>query len=404
MKRNLSRGLVLAAALVLAIVPAFAQLSFNGYYRVGSMTNVDTSNNSTSAFQDRIRLNISFAAPDDMFGVKARLQADSSGNNSGIVGLFTNGVSDTATTTSVITGGTANLTTGVVTGATSVDTTKITTTVTPPAIIKYGYGYAKLLDGVVKLSAGYLDLTDYSAAQGVGNYYLGNVYTDDITGANSGFLSGQKGRFLGTALQVWPIEGLSVAATLRTDGSAAAAHHLGFDAYYLIPGFGKAIASSQLGVYNATAASASDDLSRSFVSGGFTYLGFKGLTATAVLRSTYTLGAAAIGAVEIVEYSSGPLFADVSSDIDFTNSHYYLEGEVSYLVIPQIKVRVYGAYTDSSSATYQGKSITINGINTNTQAIGADLVFPIGKGEIQAGVVYGDKSNFQFPILVRANF
>ena len=133
MKRNLSRGLVLAAALVLAIVPAFAQLSFNGYYRVGSMTNVDTSNNSTSAFQDRIRLNISFAAPDDMFGVKARLQADSSGNNSGIVGLFTNGVSDTATTTSVITGGTANLTTGVVTGATSVDTTKITTTVTPPA-------------------------------------------------------------------------------------------------------------------------------------------------------------------------------------------------------------------------------------------------------------------------------
>ncbi len=392
MKLKLSRALVVAAALALSIVPAFAQLTFNGYYRVGSMTNVDTSNNALTAFQDRIRLNISFAAADDMFGAKARLQADSSGTSSGVMQLFLPTAATTTTTTGTSLAGGGAIT------ATSASTTTLTA---PNGNIKYGYGYAKFLDGVVKVSAGYLDLTDYSVNQpGVGNYYFGNVYTDDVTGANSGMLSGQKGRFLGTALQVWPIEGLSVAATMRTDGSTVMAHHFGLDAYYLVPGFGKAIVSSNLGQYSG----ASDDLSRSFVSAGFQYVGFPGLSATASLRSTYTLNAAAFGAVEIVEYNAGPLFADVSSDWDFTNSHFYIEGEASYLVIPQIKVRVYGAYTDTSSATYQGKSININGNSANTQAFGADLVFPIGKGELQAGVVYGDKSNIQFPILVRANF
>jgi hypothetical protein len=381
MKLSLSRAIAVAAALALSIVPAFAQLTINGYYRVGSMTNVPKDASATmTAFQDRIRLNISFAAPDDMFGFKARLQKDSAGNSSALVGLFTNGSVGTGAANGVFTAGT---------GA--------------PPILKYGYGYGKLLDGVAKLSAGYLDLTDYSVAENTGNYYFGNVFTDDLTGANTGILSGQKGRFLGSALQIWPIEGLSVAATLRTDGSAVAAHHLGFDAYYLIPGLGKAIASSQLGVYSATAASASDELSRSFVSGGFSYFGFPGLTATAVLRSTYSNSAAAIGAVAIVEYNAGPIFADISTDVDFTNSHYYLEGEASYIVIPQVKVRVYGAMADAASNNIN-LSLTNTLVVANKYSVGADLVLPIGKGEIQAGVVYGDVANIQFPILVKANF
>jgi hypothetical protein len=383
MKHFLSRALMVAAVLA-AGSQAFAQLTINGYYRVGSMTNVDTNNNVSTAFQDRIRLNLSFAAPDDMYGFKARLQADSSGANSGLVNLF----AVTAATTGTV--------------DTTVAATKqpitATTTVTPPAILKYGYGYAKALDGMVKLSAGYLDLTDYAVAQNTGNYYFGNVFTDDVTGAATPNLSGQKGKFLGTALQAWPVEGLSIAATVRTDGSIEAAHHLGLDAYYLIPGLGKAILASQLGVYSATSASASDDLSRSFVSGGFSYVGLPGLSATAVLRSTYASNASALGSVAIVEYAVGPLFADLAGDVDFTNSHYYLEGEASYLVIPQVKVRAYGAYADAVTA-----NIKINGAG-NQSSLGFDLVLPIGKGEIQAGIVYGDKSNVQFPVLVKANF
>jgi hypothetical protein len=375
MKRSLSLALTMAALMAIG-ASAFAQVTINGYYRAGSMTNVDASSNATTAFQDRIRLNLSFAAPDDMFGFKARLQADSSGTTSGLVALFQNVVTATYV------------------NGTSADAIAVTA----PADLKYGYGYAKFLDGMVKLSAGYLDLTDYAVAENTGNYYFGNVYTDDVTGAANPNLSGQKGKFLGTALQVWPVEGLSIAATLRTDGSQVAAHHLGLDAYYLVPGLGKAIIASQLGVYSATAASASDDLARSFASAGFSYTGFPGLTATAAFRATYANSAEALGAIAIVEYASGPLFADLSTDLDLTNSHYYLEGEVSYLVIPQVKIRAYGAYNDVAAST-----IKINGVS-NQESVGADLVFPVGKGELQAGVVYGDKANFQFPVLVKVNF
>jgi hypothetical protein len=379
MKRSLIRALMVAAAMAVG-ASAFAQLAFNGYYRVGSMSNVDSGGNEATAFQDRIRLNISFAAADDMYGFKTRLQKDSSGTTSALVGLFTNGVASTGTT-------------NLVTGATT-----IANTVTAPADIRYGYGYAKLLDGMVKLSAGYLDLTDYSVAENTGNYYFGKVYTDDLTGANTGIQSGQTGRYLGTALQVWPIEGLSVAATIRTDGSTIAAHHLGFDAYYLLPGIGKAIIASQFGLYSSTAASASNDLAKSFVSAGFQYLGLAGLSATAALRSTYVNNAEAFGAIAILEYGAGPLFANLSTDVDLTNSHYYFEGEVAYLVIPQVKIRGYGAYNDVPTG-----SIAINGIN-NKYSVGADLVLPVGKSEIQAGVVYGDQANLQFPILIKANF
>ena len=107
--------------------------------------------------------------------------------------------------------------------------------------------------------------------------------------------------------------------------------------------------------------------------------------------------------VAIVEYSSGPFFANVSGDADFTNSHYYLEGEASYLMIPQVKVRVYGAFADVANANIN-LALTNTTAVANQYSVGADLVFPVGKGEIQAGVVYGDKANIQFPILVKANF
>jgi hypothetical protein len=186
--------------------------------------------------QGRIRLNISFAAADDMYGFKTTLQKDSSGTTPALVGLFTNGVASTI-----------------------------------------------------------------------------------------------------------------------------AARHLGFDAYYLLPGIGKAIIASQFGRYSSAADSASNDLSESFV-------------------------------------SAGPLFANLSADVDLTNSHCYFKGAVAYLVIPQVKLRGYGAYNDATTG-----NIAIDGIN-NKYSFGGDLVLPVGKSEMQAGVVYGDQANLQFPILRKANF
>jgi hypothetical protein len=367
MKRNLSRALAVAAAALVLGASAYAQVTVNGYYRVGGRENIDASGNQVLKFDDRIRLNLSYAAADDMFGFKARLQANSSGTTSGLATLFLNGVSST------------------------ISGTTITNAVTAPSVVKYAMGYAKFFDGQLKVTGGLLSISDYQVYENIGNIYLGLVTTDSPALGSSSFLNSKTG----VLAQAWPIEGLSVAAVTVADGSAIDLNHFGLDAYYLLPGFGKAILNTQLGSYSATAASASNDLSKSFVSAGFQYSGFAGLSATGALRYN---GAAknAVGAIAIVEYSKGPLFADLSSDLDFTNAKTYLEGEVSYVVLPQLKVRGYGAFDAGAKNNVLASS--------STYTAGADLVFPVGKGELMAGVNYGDKSSISFPILVKANF
>ncbi len=378
MKHSLSRALIVGAALALGLVPAFAQLSIGGYYRVGGRTNVATDGTIASKFDDRIRLNLSFAAPDDMFGFKARLQADASGTTSGIANLFLNGVSGTVDTTAA-----ANA------------KAPVTAAVIPPAI-SYAMGYAKLLDGMIKVTGGLLSVADYQVVENTGNIYLGKVATDQLY-VNKGysFLNSKTGLLV----QAWPVEGLSVAGVFVEDGTKPTLNHAGFDAYYLMPGFGKVIVNSQFGLYSSTEASASDDLAKSFVSAGFQYVGLKGLSATAAVR----MYNANYGAVAIVEYGNGPFWADVSADLSFTansgaKATTYVEGEVSYLVIPQIKLRAYGAFDDGA------KNNVFSSYASGTTMLGADLVFPIGKGELMAGVNYSDKANLQFPVLVKANF
>lgn len=393
MKLSLSRTLAVAFALTIGIIPAFAQLTFNGYYRVGAADNIDGSSNQTAAFFDRLRLNVSFAAPDDMYGFKTRLEVNSwdsaTAGTPAILALFTDKASAAA---SAVTGSTA--------AAQAI-------TVSPLVALKYGQAYGKFLDGVLKVTIGRLDVTDYMVTQNIGNIYLGNVSTDE-TAVKASLLGAQLGTTTGALLQVWPLEGLSVAASVKTDtnGKALGLHNIGIDAYYLMTGIGKVLFSSQ--------AMDDSDLSKSFASAGFSYTGFKGLTATAAYRY-YGMApgtAQASGAVAIVEYNVAPFFVDVATDVDMTNSHYYVEGEVAYTIIPQIKVRGYGAYTDNAAAG-AGANGNINIRNgamasgqktTNQYLLGADLVFPVGKAEVSAGLAYGDKGNIQIPILVKANF
>ncbi len=403
MNRSIIRALMIAAAFA-AGASAFAQLSFNGYYRGGGNVNVPPSDayskDPTAAFADRIRLNISFAAPDDMFGFKARLQADSSGTTSGLLNLFSSSAATTTTTTGTAPAG----------GGAIAATSKSTTALTPLAALKYGQAYAKFLDGMLKVTAGKLDVTDYMATQNTGNIYLGNVATDAPVLKGS-LLGTQSGNTTGAILQAWPIENLSAAVTMRTDGTNLMAHHYGFEAYYMVPGVGKALFASQLGYYNPSDATALDDPSKSFASAGFSYTGFPGLSATAVYRyngnavknavaGTYAVGN---GAILVVEYNVAPIFVDLSADVDLSNSHYYVEGEVVYTIIPQLKVRAYGGYTDNTDVN---GNIKLSGSSVkNNSLFGADLVFPIGKGEAMLGLAYADKAKVvQIPFLVKANF
>ena len=425
MKRTLARALAVAALIAAAGASAFAQLTINGYDRVGGTFDSNANSRAFTAgnqnvltLVDRIRLNISYAAPDDMYGFKSRLQADASFNSDGsvanpaIVNLFT----DTSTSSS----------TTVAKGSGYATTTTTTNTW---GNLKYGYGYSKFLDGVIKVSAGRLDVSDYMVTQNIGNIYLGYVFTDAPSITYGSLLSGSKsGNFNGAILQTWPIENLSLAATVRADTANTSGttyykpHHYGLDGYYIVPGIGKAIVASNLGYYNPSAAYVNpnsgqtinnqETLDKSFVSAGFSYTGFPGLTATAVYRyngyvknNAQTEYSYANGAVAIVEYSQGPLFLDLAGDFDFTNSNEYVEGEASYLIIPQIKVRGYFGYTNSTVNSSCFQKIYLNGTSlANNSLYGLDVVFPVGKAETSVGAAYADKAGLQVPLIVKVNF
>lgn len=380
-KRSFARAFAVAAAMAVG-ASAFAQVTINGYYRVGARDNIDAAGNQSVNFDDRIRLNLSYAAPDDMFGFKARLQADAKTVTSTAIGA--------AAATTTVYSGWQNLFLNTL----ALDS-KSNGTDLAPASLSYAQAYAKFFDGVIKATAGLLSVSDYQVYENTGNLYLGKVATDAPALGSYSYLNSKTAALL----QAWPVEGLSVAAVSVLDGSAIDLSHLGLDAYYLVPGLGKVIIASQLGSYNIDGTKASNDIAKSFASAAFQYLGFPGLSATAALRFN---GAAknAISAIAIVEYSAGPLFANVSADADFSNSIYYAEGELSYAVLPQLKVRGYGAY-DYNAA---GKALTLDKAKYDTVAGGADLVFPVGKGEVSAGVRVGDKSVVQVPVLVKVNF
>jgi hypothetical protein len=374
MKHSIIRAFVIATVLA-AGSTAFAQLSINGYYRVGGAEYIDAKGANSLGLVDRLRLNLSYAAPDDNFGFKARIQSNSNkdGKTSALATLFM----DTVTTTA---SGTAY------------------TSAVKYENIKYAFGYAKFFDGSLKFTAGRVDVTDYAVYESTGNNYRGVVSTESWK-VGKYLLGAGDGNITGGVVQLWPIEGLSVAASVVTDNSAPDLHNLGVHAYYLIPDLGKAIFTSQIG----SGTDAIAQLTSSFASVGFSYKGFPGLTATAAYRYNNKNS----GAIAIVEYAKGPLFANVSADADFTAGHFYTEGEISYAIIPQIKARVYGAYTDSIDYT-NTIGLLSGSVGATAPAsqylVGGDLVFPIGKGEVVAGVVYTNNGGVQIPVLVKVNF
>jgi|GEM_PF-4623989 len=408
MKRTFARALAVAALIAVAGASAFAQLTFNGYYRAGVLVDQNKDNRffttapeNVMSFTDRLRLNISYAASDDMYGFKSRLEGSSNVVDSKSL-PFTSGIASAFTT------------------------------------VKYGYGYAKFLDGMIKFNAGKLDIGDYTVGQNTGNLYLGNVYTDEPTVQASSLLTGAKGNTTGAMIQAWPIENLSVAATVRTGNYGSAdykPHHFGLDAYYMVPGIGKALFVSNLGNYAATplaygdtdgsvkstankgdSVNAQESLDKSFTSLGFSYTAFPGLVATAAYRyNGYVKNddgkySYANGAIAIAEYTSGPFFASLAGDLDLTNSHSYVEGEASYLIIPQVKVRGYFGWTDSTLNCFNkinlnGGPATLAGVNQyNNSLMGVDVVLPVGKSETSVGLAYFDKDGFQIPIMTKINF
>jgi hypothetical protein len=385
MKRVLPLILAIAAAVIVPAT-AFAQLTWNGYYRTGGTYYAPSSGNGPNAFEygDRLRLNVSYAAAEDLFGAKFRLQGN---------------------------GETQPLTKASPYGTSAVTTYGIPDAFTDSNTLQYGEAYVNLFGGVAKVSMGKLDITDYEVVQQyVGNQFFGNVYTDELQPGKT-LLGGQKGNTTGGILQVKPIDNLSVAMFSRIDGTDFNAHELGFAAYYAIPDLGKLVFNTSLGHYlgaSGTLSNAvSDDLGKSYLSLAFAYTGVKNLSATAGLRydgdtmynAKYN---AATSVIAIVDYNMAdllPMTLDIAADLDFANASSYVEGEVNYAIVPQVKVRAYGEYDSTLSI----QKLNFAGL-ANTYTLGGDLVLPAGKAELSAGLVYGDKTNLGIPLLIKANF
>ena len=394
MKRFIVRAFMVAAVLALGS-SAFAQLTFNGYYRTGGTFYVPTSGSNAFEYGDRLRLNVSYVAQDDLFGAKFRLQGNGE-TQPGITQLFLS------------------------TGTKTVVPYGIEDAFMDASSLQYGFAYVNLFGGIVKATMGKLDITDYEVAQKfVANQFFGNVYTDELK-PGAPLLGGQKGNTTGAMVQVKPMDGLSVAAFSRIDTSDTGttpdigAHELGFSAYYKLPDLGTVTFNSSLGHNTLGSNSAYDDnLSRSYVSAAFSYTGFKNLIASAGLRydgdTVYNSKAnAATSLIAIVDYDfadmSLPMTLDLAGDFDFVNSYSYFEGEVNYVVIPQVKVRAYGEY-DSTETNGTGIAKLNFAAKANNYTLGADLVFPAGKAaEIDAGILYGDVTNIAYPILAKVNF
>lgn len=348
-------GFVLAC---LAPAIAFSQVAVNGYYRAGGIYAVPSTGTNTLDYADRLRLDGSFASSDKVFGLKFRLQGNGSSN--GVTGFVP--------------------------------------TFSSASAIQYGFGYVRLFGGKASISAGKLDITSYEVGQHVGNYFLGNVFTDE-TQPGAPILGGEKGNTTGAIVQASPVGGLKVGVYSHIDGTNISTDDFGAVASYAIPNVGKVLVNSAFGNF----AAANPSLAKSYLSAVFAYTAIKGLSASLGMRydgETPFAGAnnGAVGVVAIVEYTRGPLFVDLATDSDITNANAYVEGEADYTVLPTLKLRAYGAY-DSAAKYAKVGSVA------NNEMFGGDLVFPVSTGaEIDAGVVYGNNSNIAFPVIVKVSF
>jgi hypothetical protein len=172
---------LLAILLALMVVGGAlsAQIVVNGYDRA-TLTWTD---DNAVAWQNRVRLNLSFTAADGSYGFWGRLQSSDG---------------------------------------------------TAPSV-SYGYGWALFADKKVKFTAGKLGNYDYSIGTGYSDWALGNVVSDAyMFDATQGFL-----------LQILPSDALSIGVSY-IPSTTLGLTGVGVEAAYTIKDFGKFVVVTQL--------------------------------------------------------------------------------------------------------------------------------------------------------------
>jgi hypothetical protein len=313
-----------AVLLALCVVgSAFAQVTINGYNRTLASFDKDMS----ATLANRLRLNGSFKGEDGTFGVGFRLQSDA---------------------------------------------------FAAPAT-KLAWGWASLLDGKLKVTAGQFGYYDYQIGTGFSEWNLGNVQGGDLC---------QGDATKGMLFQVMPVEGLNIGVNYIPGSDIDGADFkAGFS--YTIADVGKVVASTYL----------ADDI---MVGGAFQFTGVEGLEATVGgyyggNGFYYGYVAEQITVLGIINYSADALTVEVAPVYNVTDGKIYAEGFVSYKVSDALTAGVLGAYDQAGTALGSAAA-------PSTFFFGAEAYYKVGKATLQSGVNFDDADGLSIPLMVKVGF
>lgn len=237
--------------------------------------------------------------------------------------------------------------------------------------VKYLYGSVKLAGGLLKATAGRLDLPDYHLAGGVSEWYFGITSNDDFVFEGSdGFL-----------LQAYPVEGLDLGLFWTASGETVEASQFGLNVAYSPAETISFIAESRL----------ADSFEATRFSASLSYSGIEGLAASA----GYKHGAADThGAFAILTYSAGKLSIEAAPEFIAEPSTVYVEGYLAWQAAETLSVSLIGGY--ETEELYLEGSLWKAGVETVWK--------PAERASLIAAAVYDEASGFALPFALKVEY
>jgi len=357
----MKKAIVLLLALTVIGGAVFAQVTVSGYDKVSL-----NFNETGAMITDGIRININGADADGVYGFKTRFEGSANAYAPKLVPDFTGD-------------GTAD--------ALAKNDFGVT----------YAYAYGKFFDGMLKLTAGKLDIYDYQYSAGANNQVLGNTANDGFGGL------GYASRPAAFLAQVFPVEGLNVGVAYmpgRLPNGAFEYNTFNLTKLY----YGVKYDTDMFGIlYEGNWKGNDFDMIRHSLS--FNYTGVENLMATVGYKGAYGATDWTHGAYALLGYTMDKLYVEFDVDaVIAPDVKLYLEGAVEYDV-GLAKLRGFFAYDDEvgnltySKVTYED--------SVNEFQVGAEASVPFGNAgltEFNVGFNYADDYGWKIPMFFRVAF
>lgn len=333
---------------------AFAQLTVAGYNKAKVTYNSDTK---VGTYGDEIRYNLTGNDKDGNFGFSARFQGTSSGYIPK-ADLNQDGKIDSQDTIVDANGAPVNFG-------------------TMDFAVVYSYGWAKFFNGAVKLSMGKINEGGYQFGQNEANSIQGNVSSE----VSADF---KDIRTKSMEVTLAPMAGFAFSMIYTPNDTIT-----GTDFKYLA-------SYSVEKLLNIKVAATGNAEKKILATSGVEYVGTENLDAVVGLKMEND-GDAFYGIYSIVGYKMDKLFIEGAGQYNTAGKTalkgYYVEGNVEY-TDTGYSVRGFGQYQKDNDLAGDG----------NKYLVGAEVSFPVGTGELNAGLNYGDVTKASIPVYLTINF